>query len=101
MWQMVFTHISIEGWIIDPYVQSTAVGQLAATKDAKIKLKTYNCTTTTQLGRYKVKIENNNKCKTCIFFVFLGDREALLGMPVIELLYIVNINSTHCMCRER
>ena len=22
MWQMVFTHISIEGWIIDPYVQS-------------------------------------------------------------------------------
>ena len=22
MWQMVFTYISIEGWIIDPYVQS-------------------------------------------------------------------------------
>ena len=22
MWQMVFTHISIKGWIIDPYVQS-------------------------------------------------------------------------------
>ena len=22
MWQMVFTHISIERWIIDPYVQS-------------------------------------------------------------------------------
>ena len=22
MWQMVFTHISVEGWIIDPYVQS-------------------------------------------------------------------------------
>ena len=22
MWQMVFTHITIEGWIIDPYVQS-------------------------------------------------------------------------------
>ena len=22
MWQMVFAHISIEGWIIDPYVQS-------------------------------------------------------------------------------
>ena len=21
MWQMVFTHISIEGWIVDPYVQ--------------------------------------------------------------------------------
>ena len=22
MWQMVFTHISVEGWIIDPYLQS-------------------------------------------------------------------------------
>ena len=22
MWQMVFAHISVEGWIIDPYVQS-------------------------------------------------------------------------------
>ena len=22
MWQMVFTHISVKGWIIDPYVQS-------------------------------------------------------------------------------
>ena len=22
MWQMVFAHISVKGWIIDPYVQS-------------------------------------------------------------------------------
>ena len=37
-------------------------------------------------------MENNNKHKTCIFFVVLGDGEALLGMPDIELLNILNIN---------
>ena len=71
---------------------SPTVDQLAATKDAKIKLKAYNCTTITQLGRCKVKKENNNKCNKCIFFVVLGSREALLGMPDIELLNILNIN---------
>ena len=71
---------------------SATVDHLAATKDAKIKLKTYNHITVTQLGRCKVKIENNNKCKTCIFFVVPGDGEALLEMPDIELLNILNIN---------
>ena len=36
--------------------------QLATTKDAK-KLRTYNCTTITQLGRCKVEIKNNYKHK--------------------------------------
>ena len=67
---------------------STTVDQLAATKGAKIKLKIYNPTTITQLGRCKVKIGNNNKCKTCIFFVVPGDGETLLGMPDIELLNV-------------
>ena len=49
--------------------------------------KIYNCTTITQLGRCKVKAENNKKCKTYIFVV-LEDGEALLGMPDIELLNI-------------
>ena len=39
-----------------------------------------------------MKIENNNQCKTCISFVVLGDREALLGLPDTELLNILNIN---------
>ena len=37
-------------------------------------------------------IENNNKCKKCIFFVVPGDGNALLGMPDIELLNIMQIN---------
>ena len=35
---------------------------------------------------------NNNKCKECIFFLVPGDRDALCGMPDIELLNILNIN---------
>ena len=58
----------------------------------QIKLKTYVHTTIKQLGRCKVKIENNKKCKTCIFFVVLADAKALLGMPDIEFLNILNIN---------
>ena len=71
---------------------STTVDQLAATKDAKINLKTHNHTTITQLGRCKIKIQNNNTHKACIFLVVPGDGEALLGMPYIELLNILNIN---------
>ena len=43
--------------------------QLAATKDIKIKLETYNRTAITQLGICKVKIEHTNKQKMCKFFV--------------------------------
>ena len=70
---------------------SKTVDQLAAAEAANIKLKTYDHTIT-QLGRCKVKIENNNKCKTCIFFVVLGDGESLIAIPDIELLNISNIN---------
>ena len=72
---------------------STTADQLTATKDAT-KLRTYNCTPITQLGRCKVKIENNDKCRKCIFCVVPGDGEALLGMPDIELFNILNINCT-------
>ena len=44
---------------------STTTDQLAATKDAT-KLRTYNHTIT-QLGRCKVEIENNDKCKNMHF----------------------------------
>ena len=41
---------------------STTMDQLVATKDVT-KLRTYNCTTISQLGRCKVDTENNDKCK--------------------------------------
>ena len=37
-------------------------------------------------------IENNNKCKDCIFFVVPGDGDMLLGIQDIELLNILQIN---------
>ena len=62
-----------------------------ATKDTTM-LRTYDSTTITQLGRCSVVTENNNKCKKCIFFVVPGDGDALLGMPYIELLNILQSN---------
>ena len=56
------------------------------------KLRTYNHRAITQLGRCKEEIENYDKCKICIFFVGPGNGEALLAMPDIELLNILNIN---------
>ena len=41
---------------------SKTTDQLMATKDAT-KLRTYKHTTIAQLGRCKVEIENNDKCK--------------------------------------
>ena len=70
---------------------STTADQLVATKDAT-NLRTYNSTTITQLGSCKVEIENNDKHNKCIFFIVPGNGEALLGMPNIELLNILNIN---------
>ena len=48
---------------------SITTDQLPATKDAT-RLRTYNHTTITQLGRCKVETGNNDKCKKCIFIVF-------------------------------
>ena len=42
--------------------------QLAAIRNENIKLKKY-IATITQLGRCKVRIENNKKMKICSFFV--------------------------------
>ena len=70
---------------------SATIDQLVATKDA-MKLRTYNCTTITQLDRCKVEIEDNDKCKKCIFFVVQGNGEVSLGMADIELLNMLNIN---------
>ena len=65
---------------------------MVATRNTNIQLKLYNWTTVTQLGIYEVKIEHNNKHKKCNLFVVPGNGQALLGMPDIEILNILNIN---------
>ena len=44
------------------------------------------------MGICKVKIEHNNKQKICKFFVLTGNGKALLGMPHIDILNIIQIN---------
>ena len=63
-----------------------------ATRNTNIKLKTYNQTIITQLGTCIIQMEHNNKQKICNFFVVPRNRQALLGMPNIEILNIININ---------
>ena len=46
----------------------------------------------TQLDMCKVKLQHNIKPKFCKFFVLLGNRQALLGMPTINMLCIITIN---------
>ena len=46
----------------------------------------YNWTTVSQVGTCKVKIEHNNKQKICTFFEVPGKRQAISGMPDIEIL---------------
>ena len=69
---------------------NTTEDRLVATKDTTM-LRTYKSTTITQLGRYGVAIENNNKCQKYIFFVVPGGADALLSMLDIELLNILQI----------
>ena len=45
-----------------------------------------------KLSMCTVKIEHNNKQKLCNFFVVKGNRQALLGLPYIEILNILTIN---------
>ena len=65
--------------------------QLAAMRNENIKLRTYNSTTATKLGRCTVRIENYNKIKICSIFVVPRNREPFLGMPDIKTLGILLI----------
>ena len=44
------------------------------------------------MGTCTVNIEHNNKHKMCKFFVVLGNGQALLSMPDIDVLNIMHIN---------
>ena len=57
-----------------------------------IKLKTYNGMHITQLGMCKAHIKFKNIKKRCLFFVVPGNGQALLGMPNMSALNIINLN---------
>ena len=63
------------------------------TKSIKnIKLKTYNSKEIPQLGTCAVQIEFKNVTKHYVFFVVLGNSQALLGIPDTMVLNIINVN---------
>ena len=78
----------------------TTKEQLVTTRNENIQLKTYNETTRTHLEICKVKIEHNNKCKICNFFVVPGNGQAFLGVPDIETLDILTINCNRIDTQE-
>ena len=84
---------SSEGNIMPLYIfkklfKNMLAEQLKGSIKSKIKLKMYNRTHVTQLGTYAVTL----KLKKCVFFVVWGNGQALLGMPDIAALKILNLN---------
>ena len=66
--------------------------QLKGSIKSNIKLKTYNSTYIAQLGTCTVTIKFKNSKKHCVFFVVLGNGQALLGLPDTAALNILNLN---------
>ena len=66
--------------------------QLKGSIKSNIKLKTYNGTYITQLGTCTVTIEFKDSKKHCVFFVVLGNGQALPRMPDTAALNILNLN---------
>ena len=58
----------------------------------KVKLRRYNGMHIMQLGTCADLIKFKNLTKHCIFFVVLGNGQALLGMPDTAALNIINLN---------
>ena len=87
-------------FIYKEFFPRATVEQLVATKDTEIKLKTYKQITITQLGICTVKLDHNNKCKTCNFLVVPGNGQALLGIPDTKLLNILNISCSTISTEE-
>ena len=66
--------------------------QLKRSVKGNIKLKTYNGMHIIQLGTCVVHIKFKNLKKRCAFFVVPGNGQALLGMPDMAALNIINLN---------
>ena len=66
--------------------------QLKRSVKGNIKLKMYNGMHILQLGMCTVQIKFKNIKKRCIFFVVPGNGQALLGMPDMVALNLINLN---------
>ena len=66
--------------------------QLERSIKGNINLKTYNRTHITQLGTCAVLVKFKNLKKQCVFFVVPGNGQALLRMPDMAALNIINLN---------
>ena len=72
--------------------RNTTEEQLQKSIQSHIRLKMYNKMHKTQLGMCAVVIKFKNIKKRCVFFVVPGNGQALLGMPDIAALQLININ---------
>ena len=68
--------------------------QLAAKKSRSIILKTNNKTTILQLGFYSITINHKNRHKLCKIFVVQGHGLVFLGMPEIEALDTIDMQTS-------
>ena len=79
-------------YILKKLFRNKSVEQLKRSIKGNIKLKTYNGTHIQQLGMCAVTIKFKNLKKQCVFFVVPGNCQALLGMPDMAVLNIINLN---------
>ena len=79
-------------YIFQKLFKNMSEEQLKRSVKGNIKLKTYNGMHIMQLGMCAVYIKFKNVKKRCIFFVVPGNGQALLGMPGMTALNIINLN---------
>ena len=69
-----------------------SVEELKRSIKNNMKLKTYNGMQIKQLGTCMAIIKLKNSNKKCVFFVVPGNGQALLGLPDMMVLNIINLN---------
>ena len=79
-------------YIFQKIFKNMSEEQLKRSVKGNIKLKMYNGMHITQLGMCAVYIKFKNIKKRCVFFVVPGNGWALLGMPDMAALNIINLN---------
>ena len=79
-------------YIFKKVVRNVSVEQLKWSIKGNINLKTYNGMQIEQLGTWAVTIKFKNLKRRCMFFVVPGNGQALLGVPDMAALNIINLN---------
>ena len=79
-------------YIFQKLFKNMSKEQLKRSVKGNIELKIHNGMHITQLGTCTVHIKLKNVKKRCIFFVVPGYGQALLGMPDMAALNIINLN---------